>query len=80
MNGQRQGMILEKPFKVGDSIAKERAALEGPMTFFPVLDVEAEVTMAMEARNNCEDSMVTRTMKRLGLERYSVIISFLLFG
>lgn len=74
-NGQREGIISERPFKVGDSISKERAALESLAESFPLLDVDAEVKMASEARNVCQDRMATKTMKHMGLQRYSTFPS-----
>ncbi|PIA59374.1 hypothetical protein AQUCO_00400330v1 [Aquilegia coerulea] len=69
VNGERQGTLLEKPFNLGDSIAREKAASESPTRSFPLLNVEAEVEMALDARNGFQDSTVSTTMKELGLER-----------
>lgn len=74
-NGQREGIISERQFKVGDSITKERAALGSLAESFPLLDVDAEVEMALEARNVCQDRMTTQKMKHMGLQRYSTFPS-----
>jgi hypothetical protein len=50
VNGQRQGRILEKPFCIGDSIARERVTSETPPRSLPVLDVEAERKWALDER------------------------------
>ncbi|KAA8516955.1 hypothetical protein F0562_017227 [Nyssa sinensis] len=40
VNGQRQGRIMEKPFCMGDSIARERLMFETSQSFVPALDLE----------------------------------------
>ncbi|KAF5181535.1 Fatty acyl-coa reductase [Thalictrum thalictroides] len=67
-NGKRQGVITEKPFHMGESIASEIAGLE--IDHVPHLDVEAEIKLAFDARNACtQDKMATKKMKQLGAER-----------
>ncbi|KAF8369876.1 hypothetical protein HHK36_032091 [Tetracentron sinense] len=69
VNGQRQGRILEKPFCIGDSIARERITSETPPRSLPVLDVEAEMKLAFDSREAFQDNAVSQKMKELGLER-----------
>ncbi|KAF5207250.1 Fatty acyl-coa reductase [Thalictrum thalictroides] len=77
-NGQRKGVILEKAFHNGDSITRELAALENSMRSFPVLEVEAEIYMALDARDAFHDNIVTQKMKDLGLERAKMMMDPLL--
>ncbi|PIA60022.1 hypothetical protein AQUCO_00400713v1 [Aquilegia coerulea] len=63
------GVISEKPFRNGDSITRELAAFEYSMSSFPILDVEAEIKVALDARNAFEDNIVTQKMQDLGMER-----------
>nr|DAD48443.1 TPA_asm: hypothetical protein HUJ06_018380 [Nelumbo nucifera] len=69
VNGERRGRILEKPFFIGDSIAKERLLLETTLsTSLPVLDVGAETKLACtEAASQV--NTVNEKMKELGIER-----------
>ncbi|KAF9592873.1 hypothetical protein IFM89_018453 [Coptis chinensis] len=73
VNGERQGTILEKPFFVGDSIARERISLDThPTGSLPMLDIEAEIKLAMNTRESFQNDAVTQKMKDLGLERAKV--------
>ncbi|KAK9286230.1 hypothetical protein L1049_014616 [Liquidambar formosana] len=65
-NGERQGIILEKPFCMGESIARERIISESPPISLPVLDIDAEIKLALDLREN---AAATQKMKELGLER-----------
>ncbi|KAF5187518.1 Fatty acyl-coa reductase [Thalictrum thalictroides] len=69
VNGERQGIVLEKPFYKGDSIAREKAASENPMRPFPRLDVEGEVKMALDASKAFQDNIVAKKMKEYGWQR-----------
>ncbi|KAF9592125.1 hypothetical protein IFM89_012554 [Coptis chinensis] len=68
-NGERQGVILEKPFSIGDSIAREKASLECPVRFIPPLDVDAELKRALDTMDDSQADIVSHKMKELGLER-----------
>ncbi|KAK6941971.1 Fatty acyl-coenzyme A reductase, NAD-binding domain [Dillenia turbinata] len=57
VNGQRQGRIMEKPFRIGDSIVGEK------------LDIEAEIKLALDSQVAFEDNVMAQKMKELGLER-----------
>ncbi|KAA8518323.1 hypothetical protein F0562_015793 [Nyssa sinensis] len=64
VNGQRQGRVMEKPFQMGDSIARESAR-----RFVPALDIEGEMKVALDLQEAVEDNEVAKKMKALGLER-----------
>ncbi|RCV46383.1 hypothetical protein SETIT_9G527200v2 [Setaria italica] len=68
VNGQRQGLVLEKPFRMGDTIAKELGSSEHSST---VLDIEAEIKLAFDysRRRSVDSASFTQEMKDLGLER-----------
>ena len=63
VNGQRQGVVLEKPFRLGDTIGKE-------LHKYAVLDIEAEIKLAFDSRRRSDDSAsFSQEMKDLGRER-----------
>ncbi|CAN6466490.1 unnamed protein product [Victoria cruziana] len=80
VNGQRQGRITEKPFKLGDSIARERfmstsSAPSSPSSSSPsltssllTLDIEAELRSATGNQVNLQDKQETQRMKEFGLQ------------
>eukprot|EP01018_Ginkgo_biloba_P021071 Gb_18690 [translate_table: standard] len=77
VNGERRGRVLEKPFQMGDSIAKENAEST------PFLDIQAEFELANKTLNDIsnllnskshkvadtEKQRVAQIMKDLGIER-----------
>ncbi|RVW92301.1 Fatty acyl-CoA reductase 2 [Vitis vinifera] len=67
--GEREGMIVEKPFHMGESIAREKAASEFPPLSYPVLDVDGEIEIALDSKVAFEDNLEDQKMKALGLER-----------
>ncbi|KAJ1298626.1 hypothetical protein BS78_01G468300 [Paspalum vaginatum] len=72
VNGQRQGLVLEKPFRMGDTIAKELGCSSSDSSEhkIPVLDMEAEIKLAFYSRRHPDDSpSFAQEMKDLGLER-----------
>ncbi|KAL6649285.1 hypothetical protein ACP70R_013509 [Stipagrostis hirtigluma subsp. patula] len=70
VNGQRQGLVLEKPFRMGDSIAKELGGSGSSEQNRTVLDIEAEIKLAFNSRRHSDDSACfAQEMKDLGLER-----------
>ncbi|KAF5187516.1 Fatty acyl-coa reductase [Thalictrum thalictroides] len=69
VNGKRRGIVMEKPFYLGDSISREKAASEIPRRSFPLLDVEAEIKMAVDASKKFQDDVGSQKMIALGLER-----------
>ncbi|XWS56140.1 hypothetical protein CRYUN_Cryun09bG0061000 [Craigia yunnanensis] len=69
VNGQRQGRIMEKPFDIGDCIARENLISETTSRFIPELDIEDELALARNSKVGCHESEVAQKMKELGLER-----------
>lgn len=69
VNGRRQGRVLEKPFCIGDSIAKELVSPELSTESMPLLDIEAEIRLAFSSKNAPDDASLTQEMKDLGLKR-----------
>ena len=73
MNGQRQGLVLENPFRMGDTIAKELGSSSGSEEGYkiPVLDIEAEIKLAFDFRRQFKNSSsFYKEMKDLGIHRY----------
>uniref|UniRef100_A0A0D9Z2K1 Fatty acyl-CoA reductase n=1 Tax=Oryza glumipatula TaxID=40148 RepID=A0A0D9Z2K1_9ORYZ len=70
VNGQRQGVVLEKPFRLGDTIAKELGSPDSSEHKNTMLDIEAEIKLAFDHRRHGDDSAsFSEEMKELGLER-----------
>ncbi|KAG8095988.1 hypothetical protein GUJ93_ZPchr0013g37008 [Zizania palustris] len=70
VNGQRQGVVLEKPFHLGDTIAKELRSSDSSEHQNTMLDIEAEIKLAFDHRRHGDDSAsFSEEMKDLGLER-----------
>ncbi|XP_021283137.1 fatty acyl-CoA reductase 2 [Herrania umbratica] len=69
VNGQRQGRIMEKPFDIGDCIARETLISETTPRSIPELDVEDELVLALNSKKGFDDTEVAQKMKELGLER-----------
>ncbi|XP_077210012.1 jojoba acyl CoA reductase-related male sterility protein [Tasmannia lanceolata] len=69
VNGQRQGRILEKPFCIGDSIARERISSESSSDSIPILDVEGEIKLALDSVEDFQDNELAQKMKEMGLQR-----------
>lgn len=69
MNGQRQGRILEKPFRIGETITKETNLSKSAAKHTPMLDIEAEIKLAFDSRRNSSDASAVQEMKDLGLKR-----------
>ncbi|CAN6313927.1 unnamed protein product [Urochloa humidicola] len=71
VNGQRQGLVLEKPFRMGDTIAKELVGSSAEHESNTVLDIEAEIKLAFDysRRHSVDSASFAQEMKDLGLER-----------
>ncbi|TVU48270.1 hypothetical protein EJB05_07900 [Eragrostis curvula] len=70
VNGQRQGLVLEKPFRMGDTIAKELGSSGSSEHKSAMLDIEEEIKLAFHSRRHSDDSAsFTQEMKDLGLAR-----------
>ncbi|CAN6285566.1 unnamed protein product [Urochloa humidicola] len=70
VNGQRQGVVPEKPFRMGDTIAKELGSSAEHQSN-TVLDIEAEIKLAFDysRRRSVDSASFAQEMKDLGLER-----------
>ncbi|KAK6793821.1 hypothetical protein RDI58_007274 [Solanum bulbocastanum] len=69
VNGQQQGRIMEKPFCIGDSIAKENLLSGVDLNSFTSLNVEDEIKLVLESKQGLEDNSVAQKMKEIGLQR-----------
>ena len=73
VNGQRQGLILEKPFCLGDTITKGIGSSYFSAHQNTVLDIEAEIKLAFYSRRHSSASAsVTQEMKELGSRGTSI--------
>lgn len=70
VNGQRQGRVMEKPFCVGDSIARESLTFGTTETSsFPMLSVQDEIKLVLDRKQGLEGNALAQSMKELGSER-----------
>ena len=60
---------MEKPFDIGDCIARENLISETTSRSIPELDIEDELVLARNSKEGCHESEVSQKMKELGLER-----------
>lgn len=60
---------MEKPFCIGDSIARESFISEAPPRLLPTLNIEAEIKLALDSKEAFKGSTLAQKMKELGLER-----------
>ncbi|KAH0662376.1 hypothetical protein KY284_027307 [Solanum tuberosum] len=68
-NGQREGMILEKPFTMGESITKEKTTSVSPFVNFPSLYADNEIDIVSKLKNNVNNNGLEQLMMDLGAER-----------
>ncbi|XP_060206142.1 fatty acyl-CoA reductase 2, chloroplastic-like [Lycium barbarum] len=68
-NGEREGLILEKPFTMGESITKEKVTSISPFTNFPLLHADNEMDLVSKLKNNISNIGLEQIMKSLGVER-----------
>lgn len=65
-------MVLEKPFRLGNTIAKELGSSDSSEHRSTVLNIEEEIKLAFDSRRHSDDSAsFPQEMKDLGLERYT---------
>ncbi|RDX87381.1 Fatty acyl-CoA reductase 2, partial [Mucuna pruriens] len=69
VNGQRQGRIMERPFSIGECIAREKFMSEVSPTYLPTLDIEGEINLVSNYKGDIEDNLLAQKMKEIGLER-----------
>ncbi|XP_030972093.1 fatty acyl-CoA reductase 2-like [Quercus lobata] len=72
VNGERQGLIMEKPFHIGQTIAEESATSETLPKSIPVLDIIAEIELASDLKLFVHENVVAQKMKELGLQRAKI--------
>lgn len=63
---------MERPFSIGQCIAKEKSISEVSPTYIPTLDVEGEINLVSNYKGDVQDNLLAQKMKEIGLERYSV--------
>ncbi|KAL8135600.1 hypothetical protein AgCh_010289 [Apium graveolens] len=64
VNGQRQGRVMEKPFCVDDSIARESLTFGTTETSsFPMLGVQDELKLVLDRRQGLEGNALSQNMK-----------------
>lgn len=64
-------MVLEKPFRLGNTIAKDLSS-DSSEHRSTVLNIEEEIKLAFDSRRHSDDSAsFPQEMKDLGLERYT---------
>jgi len=63
---------MERPFSIGECIAKEKFISEISPKYLPTLDIEGEINLVSNYKGDIEDSLLAQKMKEIGLERYSV--------
>ncbi|KAL2604793.1 hypothetical protein AAZV13_09G086700 [Glycine max] len=69
VNGQKQGRIMERPFSIGECIAREKYISEVSPKYLPTLDIEGEINLVSNYKGDIEDNLLTQKMKEIGLER-----------
>ncbi|OEL29049.1 Fatty acyl-CoA reductase 2 [Dichanthelium oligosanthes] len=72
---QKQGMALERPFRLGDTIPKEFGTSDSSEQKNVVLDMEAEIKLAFSnsiRRHSDDPASFSQEMKDLGLQRYDI--------
>ncbi|KAK7392762.1 hypothetical protein VNO78_21209 [Psophocarpus tetragonolobus] len=70
VNGQRQGRIMERPFSIGECIAREKFLSEVSPKYLPTLDIEEEINLVSNYKGeDIEDNLLAQKMKEIGLER-----------
>ncbi|GAV66462.1 Sterile domain-containing protein/NAD_binding_4 domain-containing protein [Cephalotus follicularis] len=70
VNGNRQGIVLEKPFKMGQTLAEEMVTSKTSTMPPPVLDINAEMKLASDfLKSLLDDNEAHQKMIQLGSER-----------
>ncbi|KAF3795295.1 hypothetical protein EJ110_NYTH05341 [Nymphaea thermarum] len=74
VNGPRTGLIKERPFLFGDSIAREEAMATHSQEIPPILDIGAETKIINDTLEGRAENTASPTprMKELGLERAKI--------
>lgn len=61
---------MERPFSIGECIAREKFISEVSPKYIPTLDIEGEINLVSNFKGDIEDSLQAQKMKEIGLERY----------
>ncbi|KAK3153761.1 hypothetical protein QOZ80_2BG0180780 [Eleusine coracana subsp. coracana] len=70
VNGTRRGVVLEKPFRLGDTIANELTTVDSSDHDNTMLDIETEVKLAFDFRRCADDCPSSyKESKDIGLKR-----------
>ncbi|PHT72011.1 hypothetical protein T459_22796 [Capsicum annuum] len=69
VNGEREGLIYEKPFTMGESITKEKVTSHSPSTKFPSLNAASELDFVSKLKNAIKNNGFEQIVKDLGSER-----------
>uniref|UniRef100_M1C7I6 Fatty acyl-CoA reductase n=1 Tax=Solanum tuberosum TaxID=4113 RepID=M1C7I6_SOLTU len=68
-NGEREGLLYEKPFMMGESITKEKLTSHSPSAKFPSLNAANELDFVSKLKNSIKNNEFKKIMKELGAER-----------
>ncbi|KAF3641260.1 putative fatty acyl-CoA reductase 2-like [Capsicum annuum] len=68
VNGEREGLIYEKPFTMGESITKEKVTSHSPSTKFPSLNAASELDFVSKLKNAIKNNGFEQIVKDLGSE------------
>ncbi|KAK4591650.1 hypothetical protein RGQ29_016186 [Quercus rubra] len=72
VNGEREGLIMEKPFHLGQTIVGESVTLETQPVSIPMLDIIAEIELASDLKLSVNENEVSQKMKELGMQRAKI--------
>ncbi|KAH0635126.1 hypothetical protein KY284_037912 [Solanum tuberosum] len=68
-NGEREGLLYEKPFTMGESITKEKLTSHSPTAKFPSLNAANELDFISKLKNSIKNNEFKKIVKELGAER-----------
>ncbi|KAF3972478.1 hypothetical protein CMV_004027 [Castanea mollissima] len=74
VNGERQGLIMEKPFHMGQTIVEESATLKTPPVSIPALDIIAEIELDSDLKLSVHENDVAQKIKRIGSAKVSNVL------
>ena len=65
---------MEKAFHMGQTIAEESATSKTPPVSISILDIIAEIELALDLKLSVHENDVAQKMKELGLQRYQTVL------
>ncbi|KAK4481747.1 hypothetical protein RD792_012657 [Penstemon davidsonii] len=65
----KQGKVMEKPFCLGESITNEKVIHKNQQESLDKLNIEDEMNLVMESKQDLEENSVIQKMKELGIQR-----------